>query len=84
MVRIGRALIIGLVTRIAICRDCRVVVVYVAARTSHCRVLAGEGEGRIVVVERRGYPRGRVMTHLTLLGESRLNVIGICRAVEIF
>lgn len=51
VVRIGRGLIGGLVTGIAICRNRRVVVVHVTTGASDGGVLAGERERSIVVIE---------------------------------
>jgi hypothetical protein len=51
VVRIGRGLIVGLVTGIAICRNRRVVIVHVTTGASDGGVLAGERERSIVVIE---------------------------------
>ncbi len=51
VVRIGRGLVVGLVTGVAIRRNRGVVVVHVTAGTGHGGVLASERERRIAVIE---------------------------------
>lgn len=83
VVRIRRGLIVGLVTGIAVRRNRSVVGVHVTTGAGDRCVLAGERERCVVVIERRRDPRCRVMAHLALLREPRLNVVGTGRAVEI-
>src|SRR5437016_3052468 len=70
MVRACRGGILRLVTRIAIHRNGRVVVVYVAIGARHGRVCTRQWERRVVVVERGRYPRGRVVANIALLWEA--------------
>lgn len=51
VVRIGRGLVVGLVTGVAIRRNRRVIVVHMAAGTGHGGVLAGKRKRRIAVIE---------------------------------
>lgn len=83
VVRVGCGLIVRLVTRIAVCRNGRVVVVHVATGTGHGRVLARERERGVVVIEGRGLPCGRVMANLALLREARLDVVRVRGGIEI-
>jgi hypothetical protein len=77
VIRIGRALVIGLVTAVAICRHARVVVVHVATGTGDCGMSPRERERRVVVIERRRLPRRGRVAQFTLLRKSRGNVIGV-------
>lgn len=70
VIGIGRGLVIGLMTRKAIGRNRGVVVVHVATRAGDRRVLAGQGECGVAMVERRRNPGRGVVTHFTLLRES--------------
>lgn len=83
VIGISSGLVIGLVTREAIGRNRSVVVVHVATGAGDRRVLAGQGECSVAVVERRRDPGRGVVTHFTLLRESRLDVIRAGGAVEI-
>ncbi len=83
VIGIGSGLVIGLMTREAIGRNRSVVVVHVATGAGDRRVLAGQGECSVAVVERRRNPGRGVVTHFTLLRESRLDVIRAGGAVEI-
>lgn len=83
VVRIRRGLVIALVTGEAIGRNRCVVIVHMATGASHCRVFPGQWEWRVVVIERRWNPRCRVVAHVALLRESRLNVVRAGRSVEI-
>ncbi len=69
MVRAGRAVVVGLVTRIAIGWNRRVVIVDVALRARHLGMKASQGKGRVVVIETRRNPSRRVMAHIALLWE---------------
>jgi len=70
VVRIRRGGILRLVTRIAIHRNRRVVVVHVAIGARHGRVCTRQWERCVVVVERGRYPRGRVVANIALLWEA--------------
>jgi len=83
VVRIRSGLVVALVTGEAVCWNRRVIVVHVATGASHCRVFSSQGKWRVVVIERRGDPRRRVVAHIALLRESRLNVVRAGCAVEI-
>ena len=77
VVRVCGAVVILLVTGITIGGNVYVVVVHVALVAGHGLVCTSEGKFRLTVIEGRGYPRRRVMTHFTLLRESCLPVIGV-------
>ncbi len=83
VIRIGSGLVVGLMTREAIGRNRSVVVVHVATGAGHRRVLAGQGECSVAVIERRRDPGRGVVAHFALLRESRLDVIRAGGAVEI-
>lgn len=83
VVGVVRVLIIRLVTRIAIGRNVGVVVVYVATRTRHGFMGAGQRKGGVVVVEGRRNPRCRVVTHIASLREAGLHMVRILGVVEI-
>jgi len=83
MVRIGRGLVIGLVTGEAVGRDRGVVVIHVATGAGHGSVFAGQRKCSGAVIERRRNPGRRVVAHVALLREPRLNVIRVRGAVEI-
>ena len=61
-----------------------VIVVDVALGALHRRVRAGQRESRGRVIERGVIPRGRVVALGAILRESRVHVVGIGRALEIF
>lgn len=61
MVRVGRILIVRLVTGVAIGRNRCVVVVHVAICAGHRGMCACERESRVVVIERGRTPRCRGM-----------------------
>lgn len=61
MIRIRRAIPIGLVASVARRGERRVVVVCMALRTGQSRVSSGQWKRRVVVIERRRAPRARRM-----------------------
>ena len=71
VVRIRRPSVVGLVAAVAIRGETRVVVLHVATRARNRGVRARQRERRVVVIERRRTPRGRVVTHVALPRESR-------------
>ena len=79
--RVGRVVVIGLMAADASGRQCRVVAVDVAERTSRGRVGTGQRECRVVVVERRVRPERRVMAQFAGLREARRHVVGTRRAL---
>lgn len=83
VVRIRRALIIGLVTRVAISRDGGVVVFYVAAGTRHAGMSAGQRKWRVVVIERCRYPSRRTVADVALLRHPGGHVVRIGCALVI-
>lgn len=62
-------LVVGLVARIAIRRDCGVVVVDVAIGAGHGCVCSGQRERSVVVIERGRLPGSRVVAKFALLRE---------------
>ncbi len=83
MVRIGRARVIRFVTRIAIGRHGRVVVVHVAIGAGNSGVRPGQRERGVVVIEARRLPCSRVVAQIAGLRESRLHVIRTSGRIEI-
>jgi hypothetical protein len=83
MVRIGRALVVGLVARVASCRHGRIVVVHVAIRAGCSRVRTSQRKRRVVVIKRRLRPGGCVVTQIASLREPSCHVIGVGGPVEI-
>lgn len=83
VVRIGRSGVIGLVARVAVRRQGRVIVVYVTAGARNVDMEAGQRKRRVVVIEAGRDPSCRVVTHVALLRESRGDVIRIGRALKI-
>jgi len=83
MIRIRRAIPIGLVAPVARRGQRRVVVICMALCTGQRRVCAGQWKRRVVVIERRRAPRTRRMADRTICRETRGHVIRICCAVEI-
>ena len=84
MNRIGCAIVIGFVAAIAVCRKCRVVVIYVTARTRDLNVEASQREGCRVVIKLPIGPQCGVVTQLTGRGEAHLNMVNrSCRRVVI-
>jgi hypothetical protein len=79
VIRIGRRLELGEVAGDAGRRQRRVLPVKVAAGASGCGVLAGQGESRGAVVERRSGPLSRAVTQRTILREARGRVIRVGR-----
>ena len=69
MVRVCRARVVGLVTRIAVRRNCRVIVVHVAIGAGNRRVRTRQRERRVVVVKARWDPCRRVVANVALLRE---------------
>lgn len=83
VVGISRASVIGLVARVAVRRQGRVVVVDVATGAGNGHVRSRQRERRVVVIEAGRYPCRRVVTHVALLRKSHRGVIGIGCALKI-
>ncbi len=83
VVRAGSPVVVRLVAGIAVCRHGRVVVVDVTAGARDLGVKSGERERRVVVIEAGRNPGSRVVAHLTLLRESRGDVIRTGGCLEI-
>jgi hypothetical protein len=83
MNRIGRAIVIGFVAAITVCRECGVVVIYVAIGTGDLNVEASQGKYRRIVIKLPVGPECGVMTQLTGRGETHLDVVNRsrCRVV---
>jgi len=64
VVRVGRALIVALMTRVTVSGDSRVVVVDVTVGTGNRGVCASQWEGRVVMVEGGVSPGHGVMAHV--------------------
>ena len=83
VIRIGGGLVVGLVTGEAIGRNRSVVVVHMATGAGHRGVFAGQGEWRVVVIERRRNPGRGVVAHIALLWKPGLNMIRVGGSVEV-
>lgn len=83
MVRIGRALVVLLVTAITGCRQCGVVVVDMTVRARRGDMRAGQRECSVVVIESRRRPRGCVVADVAGLRESGRSMIRIGCAVVV-
>lgn len=82
MVGIGRPVVVGLVARITVGGNGRVIAIDMAGGTSDGRVCAGQREHR-VMVKRRGRPGHRGVAESAVGGEACRDVIGIGGAGEI-
>lgn len=80
---IGRAGIIGRVTRIATRVSELIISIRVARLTRCCDVHSSQRKLRAVVVERRRLPRGGRMAKLTRCGEPACHMIGRCGGSEL-
>ena len=83
MIRTRRTCVIRLVTAVAIGRHRRVVVTQVATGTCHRDVRSGQRKTGVVVIERRRRPSSGAMTDVAQLRESRADVVGIVRSLEV-
>jgi hypothetical protein len=81
--RIRCPAVVLLVTTVAICRQGRVVIVYVAARTRNTRVRTRQGEARVVVIKSCLGPGRRVVANVALLRKSNGCVVRIVRILKI-
>lgn len=68
VIRIVRVSIIGLMTRVAVTRQLRVLSIYVTLRAGSDNVRPGERKGGVRVIECGGSPSSRRMTLLTAVG----------------
>ena len=83
VIRIRRAAIVLRMAAVAVGRQRRVVVVYVATGAGRARVRAGQRETRVVVIERRLRPGGRVVADVALLGETDRHVVRIIGVLKV-
>ena len=84
VVWIVRALVVSLMARVTVCRDCRVVIVYVTAGAGHRSVRPGQRERRVVVVECGVGPGNHVMARVASSREAQSHMIhGSARIVVI-
>jgi hypothetical protein len=83
VIRIIRGLIFRLVTAEAVGRNCSVVVVHVTVCTCHGRVLPGQWETRVAVVEGRRAPGRRAVAHVALLRKADRRVVWVVRVLKI-
>ena len=85
MNRIDRAIVSGFVAAVAVCRECRVVVIYVTTGAGHLNVEASQREGRGVVIKLPIGPECGVMAELASRGEADLDVVNRsgCRVVSV-
>lgn len=83
VVRVGGALVIRLVTGVAVGGRGRVVSVDMATGARHAHVRSGEGEAGGAVVKTGRDPGGGVVAHLALLRKAGSDVVRIGCAVEI-
>ena len=75
VIRIGRGLVNRLVAAVAIRRQARVVVIYVATAAGNRRVRAGQSEACAAVIEGPRAPGDRVVAEIAARRVSELNVI---------
>lgn len=83
MVRIGGAVVVSLMTAVAVGGQRRVVVVHVAVGAGHRGVRPGQGEWRVVVIESRIGPRGRAVAHIARRRESHLDMVRVVCVVVV-
>jgi hypothetical protein len=75
MDRIRCRLVIRLMAAVAICRQRRVIVIYVAARAGYLSVKAGQGKDRRAVVEFSVGPERCVVAQITSRRETQLLMV---------
>jgi len=80
---IRRREVIRFMAAVAIGRQRRVVVIYMAARAGHLRVETSQGKRGCVVIEGAIRPQRRVVTYLTRRRESHLNMVDGRRRVVV-
>lgn len=83
VIRIRRALVVHLVTAIAVGGDSGVVFVHVATCTRHGGVRTGQRERSVVMVEGGRSPCRRAVAHIALLWEPGGNMIRIRRSGKV-
>lgn len=79
VIRAVRGVVFRTVTSVAVARDRCVVVILVAVRAGHRRMLPRQGEGCVVVVENRGRPGRGAVTHLALLRKIHRDMVRAIR-----
>ena len=78
-----RIVVVRFVASVAVGRQRRVVVMYVARAASHAHVRAGQRKGRLAVIECCRLPRPRVVTNSASRGNATLPVIWAGGAVVV-
>ena len=81
VIRAVRGGVFRAVASVTVGRNGCVVIVLVAVRAGHRRMLPRQREARIVVVEGRGRPSGRAVTHLALLWKIHGCMVRVIRAL---
>ena len=84
VIRIGCALVVGLMARVTIGRRGEKVAGNMTARAGHAQVLSRKRKDGLVMVEARWNPRGSAVAEFTGLRKSRGNMVRVRGPIEVF